>query len=387
MYSIAILQVYNTDPDAVSTLEELDECYASVTQHTAAQAHAFDLLIEVILGSVSKPSALFRKLAELVFTTFASEVTTQSLQSMTDILSKRENLAGRQDLFDQADEDGEEENNDSDEEASDVEVVDGSPATPAEDGLSSENEDGTTEDDQESDGSFDGSDDQDDDDEEEESKRFDALLAETLKTSVVDGDEESDDEDMDDEQMMALDPHLETILKERKKIVNKKKEGRDAKETVINFKNRVLDLLSIYVKQQHANPLAMDLILPLLRLIRSSTSQQVAQKAVNLLKQYFDACKGKDMPVPTRLGATWEMLSDVHAEAMRDAPKFHASACSRSSLFIVKVLVYLDRNNYDCAVDVYSKTQKHWFCDPKSRVQPALFSDWINWSIAIRKPK
>ena len=33
-----------------------------------------------------------------------------------------------------------------------------------------------------------------------------------------------------------------------------KKDNKDAKATMINFKNRVLDLLLIYVKQQHANP-------------------------------------------------------------------------------------------------------------------------------------
>jgi len=389
LYSITILQVYNADPDAVSVLDELDECYASVAQHTGAQAHAFDLLIEVILGSVAKPSALFRKLAEQVFTTFASEVTAQSLQSMIDILSKKESLAGQQDLFDQAGEDGEEDDENSDEEVSDVEILDGSPAASTEDESSSGGEEGASEDGQESDGSLDEHDDQEDD---EETRKFDALLAQALKTSqpngTASGDEESsDDEDMDDEQMMALDPHLEKILGERKKTTSKRKDSQDAKETVINFKNRVLDLLSIYVKQQHTNTLAMDLILPLLLLVRSSTSQQVAQKAFNLLKQYFDACKGKDMPTPTGLDATWKLLRDIHGEGMRDGPKFHGAACSRSSLFVVKTLVYIDRNNYDRAVDIYSDTQKQWFRNPKSKVQPALFSDWINWSISTRKPK
>ena len=57
---------------------------------------------------------------------------------------------------------------------------------------------------------------------------FEAKLAQTLGTSLHNGNDDddsgSDDSDMDDDQMMALDGHLTTIFKERSKQADKKKE-------------------------------------------------------------------------------------------------------------------------------------------------------------------
>ncbi|KAL8648796.1 MAG: hypothetical protein Q9226_005839, partial [Calogaya cf. arnoldii] len=117
-------------------------------------------------------------------------------------------------------------------------------------------------------------------------------LAQTLKirpfkvNTVAAGNEESTDEEFDDEQMEALDGAIASIFKEKKKVVSKKKQKMDAKETIVNFKCRVLELLEIFVKQRHKEPLALDLLLPLLTVIRTTTSRVVSGKACDVMRGF-----------------------------------------------------------------------------------------------------
>ncbi|KAF2495104.1 hypothetical protein BU16DRAFT_486325 [Lophium mytilinum] len=388
LYSLTILQVYNGDSDAVSILSELDICYRAISGKADSDSEdSFDLLLELLLSFLAKPSTLLRKLAEQVFTTFTASVTRNSLGSLIDILNKSENLLGQQELFDQnADEaDGSElDDDETSADDSDVEMIDGELDSDVE----IENGGASSDADADSDDSASEADDQEKDD--EEAARFEGLLAGILKTDLQNGEasdaETSDGEDMDDEEMMALEPHLTKIFQERKKTTSKKKENKNARETMLNFKNRVLDLLSIYVKKQHENPLALELILPVLRLVRTSTSKQLSEKSFGLLREYFDACK-KGLPKPEGQELLWEILKTVHEEVKIDGSKLHGNACSKSSLFVVKVLVAMDRKNRGKATDVYKESEREWNLDPGSKVQSGFFSEWLNWCIQTRRQK
>jgi DNA polymerase phi len=45
----------------------------------------------------------------------------------------------------------------------------------------------------------------------------------------------------------------------------------------------------------------------------------------------------------------------------------------------------LDRAHYPGVVDVYAATQKQWFADKKSPLQPTLFTQFQNWSMNAQK--
>lgn len=86
LYSLTMLQIYNGDTDAILLLDELETCYHSLVKHRSAENdEASELLVEVLLSFISKPSVLFRKIAEQVFTTFSSEITAAGLQAMTKV--------------------------------------------------------------------------------------------------------------------------------------------------------------------------------------------------------------------------------------------------------------------------------------------------------------
>ena len=288
-------------------------------------------------------------------------------------------MTGQSEMFEQDNDDRDSESGFS--EASDVEAID-----KGEDGSASEASDYEEHDAMET-----SSDEADNvDEQDDELAAFDAKLAQALGTrpghdDLREGDSSSSDEDMNDEQMEALDEHLEKIFRERKKLKSKKTEKKDAKEMIINFKSRVLELLEIYVKQQHANIIALDLLLPILTLIRTTTSRVVSSKACNLLREYSKLCKGDGLSKITSVEEMATLLQQIHTEAGRDASNAHASACSQASLLVVRVIVAHDKKSFRRVLEVYGDTQEKFFFDTDCKVKTAFFTDWLNWCTSARR--
>lgn len=408
LLALGMLNVYKQEPESVGVLEDIITCY----QSPKASGDAATMLVELLLSFVSKQSMLFRKLAEQVFAAFAGDVTPEALQSMIDILSQKESLAGQQELFKQGDEDEEEDDEeDSDEEAgsdvdmedvedaSDVEIVNGVVSGAKESDDEEENSDASST-------TSSASDDESEDEAEDEETIFDRKLAEALGTAAADDDEDSDGSDMDDEQMMALEPHLTTIFAERKKGSNTKQDNASAKANIINFKNRVLDLLNVFVKSQSSNPLVLDLLHPLCTLTRTTSSQPTAQTAFQVLESLFAACRKGSLPeIPegeesseeeddednedseeddedkqTRDSPLLILLRAIHTEMTLGGSKVHAAACSKSSLFLAKMLISKDAEKFEMVGEMYLKLQGMWRRG-EGKIHPSVFNDWHNYSM------
>ena len=282
-------------------------------------------------------------------------------------------------MFEKQDEEGDEDEEmmDVDEEDSDVEVV-GADGSGDDDG--SDDDDDEEEDDDEDD-------DKEDNDEEAE---FNAKLAEALGTHRANPDEQDDESDMNDDEMEQVDEQLSKVFKARRDALDQNKDKKDAKENMTNFKNRVLDLLEIYVKKCHSSVLALDLLLPLLRLTRKSSVKQLSNKATAVLREYTKLCKGSAVPdikasSSSSAESVWELLKDLHKEAAHSGSPAHASACSQASLLVVKVLVAHDKGAISGVVDVYAATRKEQMLSNKCHVQPSFFTDWNNWCVSASK--
>jgi DNA polymerase phi len=341
-----------------------------------------DVFVEIVLSFLGNQRTLFRKIGEEALSIFSSEISSEGLSSLTDILDTEENLEGQKELFNQGGDDVEEGDSGGESEIdSDVEMVDGEKQASGDDADTSDDD------------SSNSDDDEDESADDAELTQFNNMLAMTLQTSKpkIDGedsDETSDESDMDDEQMMALDPHLSKIFQQRSQTTTKKKDREDAKHNMVQFKAKVLDLLAIYLEKQYSNPLTLEILLPVLRRTRASANKQLAEKASKLLKTWFDSrTKHKaPLPKPEDVEPVWEVLKGIHEEAkLGGGAKIHADACSSASLHVVKVLVGLNRVNYSGVVDVYAETQKQWFADKKSSLQPALFTSFQNWSLNARQ--
>jgi DNA polymerase phi len=277
-------------------------------------------------------------------------------------------------MFEQQDDEGDEEMMDADEEDSDVEVIDAEGSGSNEGDEEDEDEDEEESSDEEADG---------DDDEE---AIFEAKLAEALGAHRADSEgPEGSDDDMNDDEMEQVDQQLAKVFQARREALHQKKDKKDAKENMVNFKNRVLDLLEIYVKKCHSKLLALDLLLPLLRLTRKSTVKQISNKANSVLRDYTRLCKGSALPKLESEEPVWELLKSIHQEAHNSGPPSHASACSQASLLVVKVLVAHDKDTISGIVDVYADTRKQQFISKKCHVQPSFFTEWNNWCVSASK--
>lgn len=212
----------------------------------------------------------------------------------------------------------------------------------------------------------------------EETAAFNAKLAQTLNPG------ESTDDDMDDEQMEALDGPIASMFKERKKHVSRKRQRMDAKETIVNFKCRVLELLETFVKQRHKDLLALDLLLPLLTVIRTTTSRLVSGKACKIMKDFGRRCKGRNAPqIEEQEGASiLKLLKEVHLEVMREASNAHISACNQASLLLARILAACDKKSLKAVAEIYADTQSS-MSDTQGRIKRLFFVDWLNWSKSV----
>lgn len=393
LYSLVIIQLYNGEPDAVSVLDELKLCRDKLVKHSETKdsdIDASEVLVELLLSFISKPSALLRKATQHVFPAFIGKVTAGGLQLMTDVLESSEGLRGQQELFDQDPEDAEDMDVDDDENMdSDVEVVD----MDGDEGHFNGHLDPSSEEDSAS--ASDASESGPEDD--PESDALNAALAQVLGTHAIDedaeGKESDSDADMTDSEMMALDSKLVEIFSQRKKVPNKKQEQKDAKETMVNFKSRVLDLLEIYVKKQAANPLAFNLLLPLLQLIRTTKTKPLADKAFSIIQTLFKSFKtakktdssalapSSDSTAPTHL----ELLKAIHLEVSKDPSHMFAKAASTASLLVASSLQHTDKENLQEIATVYRDSQVRWVLG-KARIQASFFVEWINWCQSLARP-
>ncbi|KAI8825821.1 DNA polymerase phi-domain-containing protein [Fimicolochytrium jonesii] len=325
------LQVYTDPEETVGVLTELENCYtllfnskrkASKKRKNAdddeEEHEPVEVLLDVLISFLAKPSALLRTLSQEVFKVFSSKLTKKALDLMFDVLTAKGGVAGAQELFEDEDE-GEDDHMDIDGQEN-GEVA----------GESSEEED-------------------DDEDEEEGDEQDNPKVDEELRLKIkdalgsaaVDGDADDSDEGefLDDEQMGEFDSKLAEIFKQRKEIKSAKK---DLKQQVLHFKFRVVDLFDLFLRKAPQSPLVVEMIMPLLKLLtataRSADDQGLHEKLHALVKNRL--FKLKEIPTEPSLDAdrAAAVLTEVHEYARKAADSDTVSLCSGASLLLVKIL-------------------------------------------------
>ncbi|KAA8573887.1 hypothetical protein EYC84_005436 [Monilinia fructicola] len=187
---------------------------------------------------------------------------------------------------------------------------------------------------------------------------------------------------MTDSGMDALTPKLEEVLgRMQKKGPSKKQEQKDAKENMINFKSRVLDLLDIYAKKQASNPLAAEILLPLLRLIRTTKAKHLSDKAFSIVQSFAKSrskASSSDGEVEVNIKAHIALIKAIHEEVLKDQSKVFAKAASTASLSLASGIYRADKSQFEKIGKVYLHTMTK--CDAEGvKIQASFVSDWVNW--------
>ncbi|CAH0049553.1 unnamed protein product [Clonostachys solani] len=380
LHAVSLFQLYNEDPDAMEVLQDLAQFSDRLKKGKLENDEgSSELLIEILLSMVARPSSLMREVSQQVFDTFTSQVSAEGLELLTSPLASDESAKGQQELFniedDQMDVDEEGENSEDDED---------------------DDEDDDDEEDEDEDEDDDEDEDEDEDEEDgQEGKKddpvdLDELIGNILNSHRLDKDAEAesseDDNDMSDSEMLALDEKLAEVIRPHvKRAKDSKKQKKDAKQSVVNFKHRILDLLKIYIKNETLNPLSFSLLVPLLNLVRTTSTKPLASRAHEIIldyrkglkkalgnKQEFDGLSTDDL-----LG----VLIQVHEEAGNDNSNSHAyaKAASAASLIVVSAMLSIDRDSWEQAGAVYLKTEAKRF-HGKITLQRSFFDEWSNWT-------
>ena len=386
LFALALLQLYNGDTEAVSVLQvllppsltdpkELQSCYHEIVEQ--AEMHS-EVLVEVILGFLSKPSALQRKLSEQVFASFSSSLTSAGLKLLLDVLLTPETASGVGELFEpmedldentdtDGDEDGDEDEDDEDEDDEDED---------------DEDEDDEDEDDEEEDEDEDRMEIDEDEDliyhdgrgDDELTAALSAALGTTKELTNGDDNDSSEESLMNDDEMMAIDENLANIFRQRLKP-SRAKEAKDTKQQISTFKYKVIDLLDILVK--NSSPLCLEMIPPLLQVLRITKSETVHSKTIILLRKL---AKAKELPEGT--GDLMGSLRKIHDDAVKARNK-DGNIHSQLSIYIARIA--RKHGQEEEVIGVYAETMRNWIKNRKSMIRAGLFADWVNWCQSIRR--
>ncbi|PTB62935.1 hypothetical protein BBK36DRAFT_1144471 [Trichoderma citrinoviride] len=413
LHAISIFQLYNQDPDAMEVLDDLAQFHDRLQEGKLGDddTGSSEFLVEILLSMVARPSSLMRQVSQQVFEAFTSQISAGGLELLTGPLAANESAKGQKELFNTEDDDmdidgdsSDDEDDDDVEEISNLEIDSDVEFVDLEDADGEDGDDDDAEDEKEDD---DDEENEEDDEGEEEGKEKktkkrenpgridldDLTLGQILKSHRLDKDAEAessaDEGDMSDSQMFALEDKLAEVFKQRAKArPDSKKQKKDAKQSVVNFKHRILDLLDIFVRNETLASRACEIIL---------NYQRGMKKARSAIKDNKDAAAAANNNNNNNNNATTEtaaasssslpaydadqllsVLVEVHEEAGKDNAHAFAKAASAASLIVASAMFASDKDLVKRVAAVYAKTQSDWVLG-QAKLQSSFFADWNNW--------
>uniref|UniRef100_H9Z4D7 Myb-binding protein 1A isoform 2 n=1 Tax=Macaca mulatta TaxID=9544 RepID=H9Z4D7_MACMU len=285
-----------------------------------------EVLVEILLALLAQPSHLMRQVARSVFGHICSQLTPRALQLILDVLNPETS----------EDEDHVVVTDDSDErrlKGAEDKSEDG------EDNRSSESE-------EESEG--------EESEEEERDGDVDQGFREQLMTvlqagKALGGEDSEDEEELGDEAMMALDQSLASLFAEQKLRVQARRDEKNKlqKEKALrrDFQIRVLDLVEVLVTKQPENALVLELLEPLLSIIRrslrSSSSKQeqdFLHKTARIFTHHLCRARRYCHDLGERAEALHAQVGRLVQQAGRQPDSATALYHFNASLYLLRVL-------------------------------------------------
>ncbi|EJF62593.1 hypothetical protein DICSQDRAFT_135562 [Dichomitus squalens LYAD-421 SS1] len=311
------------------------------------QPEPVDVLVDTVIGFLEKGTAYVRAVANQVFALLAGSVQASTIDLILTQLERRD----PDQLM--ADEDAnmdDEEDDDDDEEAGSS-----SSSSPEEEEEDEENVDEEA-------------------DMELRRKIEEALRVNGISAASEDSESESEEELMDDDQMLAIDEQIAAAFKAR---AAEKRQGKDvdAQREATHFKNRVLDLIDIFVKKQPTSPLIVRLIFPLVELVVSTgpDEKQLSDKATGILRNRIG--KSKEVPHGVSKEDATKTLEELHNLARKASTPDVLATLNQCSLYLSKVLLHAD--DIEPVLTAYRESLHDFVARKASKLSTAFFDDFV----------
>ncbi|KAI0637371.1 DNA polymerase phi-domain-containing protein [Trametes polyzona] len=312
-----------------------------------------DVLVDAVIGFLEKGTAYMRAVANQVFSLLSGAVQESTIDLILSQLERRD----PEELMAEDDED------------EDVDMDD-----------DEKQEGGAGDDDEESSSSSEGDDDDDEGEEDEEAdlelrrKIEEALRVNGISAATGDSDDESEEDLMDDDQMLAIDEQLAAAFRARASEKGHRKDT-DAQREATHFKNRVLDLIDVFVKKQPTSPLIIRLILPLVELVVGTgpDEKQLADKATGILRNRIG--KSKEIPTSVSQDDAAKTLEELHVLARKASTPEVLSTLNQCSIYLSKVLLHSDAA--EPVLKAYRESLMDFVARKASRLNPPFVGDFV----------
>lgn len=150
----------------------------------------------------------------------------------------------------------------------------------------------------------------------------------------------------------------------------------DAQREATHFKNRVLDLVDIYIKRQPSNALVLRFIAPLVDLITNTgpDERQLSEKTrgifCNRLAQQLN-----QLPSDVPKGLAIKAFTDVHNYARRIRVPGLSTAFKQCSFHLTRILLGLEAE--ETVLEIYRASLVDFFTRKNSALHPEFFEAFL----------
>ncbi|KAJ3735465.1 DNA polymerase phi-domain-containing protein [Lentinula guzmanii] len=310
-----------------------------------------DVIVDTIIGFMEKSTAYMRIVGNQVFSLISDQVKSSTIDLILTQLETRDPTT-EESSNEEMDEDEKDEGEDNDNVVSDS-----------------------------SSSSGDESDEEEDNDDVEVDEELRQKILEALSVNGIDAanedDDESDEQYMDDDQMMAIDEHLAEIFRSR---VNEKKASKDvdAQREATHFKNRVLDLVDIFIKKQPSSSSIVRLIIPLIDLITRTTSdeRQLSDKAQGIVRSRIG--KLKEFPSSISSEEVEPVLETLHQRARTERSPEYLSILGDCCIYLSQLMIHAGMR--DEVVVQYRQSLTDFITRKNSLLNVSFFQQFIRRS-------
>ncbi|KAI8074718.1 DNA polymerase phi-domain-containing protein [Gongronella butleri] len=297
-----------------------------------------EVIVDIVLSFLTSESPILKGIAVHVFELFSPMMTKQALQNMINIITTNENQEGGDELFGDDEEDetetgAEGDNDDDDELGSDVEMLNVDDMSDVEliDSCDSDNE--------------------------EVDDELRLHLEQAMREQgVLAGDDSDDEELLGDDAMEAFDDKLAEIFRERKKV---KQDPKSMQQSIVHFKNNVMELLGAFAKKNATSPLLLDTIVPLLEVVQATKSKATTTQFVNKVMAYLQQRLGHASEVPSEGYDEKDLMAivtSVHRFAQTtNGGRTHYAMANQLLVFLRKCIV---ASGADVVLDTLEKPRK-----------------------------
>ncbi|ELR48384.1 Myb-binding protein 1A [Bos mutus] len=293
-----------------------------------------EVLVEILLSLLAQPSHLMRQVARSVFGHVCTHLTLHALQLILDVLNPEES---------QDEDDNVVVTDDSEEQLL------GGAEDKSSDGEDSKGSKGS-ESEEESDDDDSDEEDRDGDVDQGFREQLMAVLQAGKALGGADSEDDNDDEELGDEAMMALDKSLASLFAEQKLRIQARKDEKNKlqKEKALrrDFQIRVLDLIEVLVTKQPENPLVLELLEPLLLVIRRSMrsnssakqEQDLLHKTARIFTHHLCRSRHYCRTAGDRVETLYARLERLVQQAGQQADSSVALYHFNASLYLLRVL-------------------------------------------------